>query len=69
MKSKKDIQHERLLKKLSDIEDINNIKSTSSGTLKTRAIEDSFWDDFDEGDEKKDSFSSRLTKLLKKGKD
>ncbi len=66
MKSNNDNRHERLIKKLSDIEDIDTIKSNNSGILKTRAIEDSFWDQYDIEEEK--NKSSRLTKLLRKGK-
>lgn len=66
MKSNNDNRHERLIKKLSDIEDIDTIKSNNSGILKTRAIEDSFWNQYDIEEEK--NKSSRLTKLLRKGK-
>ena len=66
MKSNNDNRHKRLIKKLSDIEDIDTIKSNNSGILKTRAIEDSFWDQYDIEEEK--NKSSRLTKLLRKGK-
>ncbi len=57
MSSKKnDFQHQRLLKKLNDIQEIDDFKSASKGMLKTKAILDICSNDDEDLDHRHFSF-------------